>query len=256
MIAPELKKKYGDIFVSHGSSILEKHIQKITELDNFLPINSTFYCITNTQTLKFEYISKNMFSCIGIDKEVLHEKGMEYLWSRMHPDDIECWLNAMKELMAFTLSEIPDDNRSKMSYTWNYRLKHANGNYVNVIQNTTPIEFDSLKKPIVGLAHYTIVGSHLEMNVCASAKMLNENEEYETLYFNNFSQKLLSDGLTNRERDVIRLLILNQSSKEISKKLFISSNTVDTHRRNILKKLKISSTGELKGLVRANNVLI
>ena len=91
------------------------------------------------------------------------------------------------------------------------------------------------------------------MDVCASAKFLNDKQEYDTLYFNNFSQKLLSSGLTNRQRDIIRLLVLNNSSKEIAEKLFISSNTVDTHRRNILKKLNISSTGELKGLIKSNS---
>src|SRR5210317_130145 len=164
MKVSELKEKYRDIFNSHGSSLLEEHIKKISELDDFLPTNSTFYCITNTQSLKFEYISKNMFSCIGLTREELEEKGMQYFWSKMHPDDIEQWLKAMKDLMAFTLSEIDEDDRSKMSYTWNYRLKHANGKYVNVIQNTTPIEFDDHIKPIIGLAHYTVLGTHMKLD--------------------------------------------------------------------------------------------
>ena len=92
------------------------------------------------------------------------------------------------------------------------------------------------------------------MDICASAKFLNKNNEYETKYFNNFSRKLLKDGITNRERDIVRLLVLNNSSKEIAKKLFISSNTVDTHRRNILKKLNLSSTGELIGLLKEDKL--
>jgi len=88
------------------------------------------------------------------------------------------------------------------------------------------------------------------------AKLLNNQNEYETIYFNNFSQKLLKSGISNRERDVIRLLVLDYSSKEISEKLNISSHTVDTHRRNILKKLKISSTGELVGMLKINKNLI
>ena len=65
-------------------------------------------------------------------------------------------------------------------------------------------------------------------------------------------KKLLSDGISNRERDVIRLLLLDYSSKLISEKLNISSHTVDTHRRNILKKLNVSSTGELVGMLKMN----
>jgi DNA-binding CsgD family transcriptional regulator len=86
--------------------------------------------------------------------------------------------------------------------------------------------------------------------------LLNDKQEYETIYFNTYSQKLLNGGISNRERDVIRLLIQNYSSKEISAKLNISPHTVDTHRRNILKKLNISSTGELIGMLKTNQNII
>ena len=251
-----IKEAYKEIFKSHDNPSLEKHIEKIIELDAFMPYNSTFFCITNTQNLAFEYISKNLTACLGMDREELKAKGMKYLWSKMHPDDLEVWLEALNELMNFTLNEIPVSERNKMSYTWNYRLKNSKDEYVNVIQNTTPLEFDNKNKPIIGLAHYTVLSNHIEMQVCASAKILNDNNEFETVYFNNFSQKLLSDGISNRERDIIRLLVLNYSSKEIAKRLNITANTVDTHRRNILKKLKVSSTGEIIGMLKNNKILI
>ena len=94
------------------------------------------------------------------------------------------------------------------------------------------------------------------MDISASAKLLNVNNEYETVFFNTYSQKLLSAGISHRERDVIRLLVQNLSSKKISARLNISSHTVDTHRRNILKKLNISSTGELVGILKINKNLI
>lgn len=252
----QIKEFYKTIFESYDKPSLEAHIQKIIELDTFLPYSSTFFCITNTQELKFEYISKNFNTCLGIDPKILDTQGMRYFWSRIHPEDIEAWLSALNQLMEFTLSEIPENKRKRMNYTWNYRFKNSNEEYVNIIQNTTPLAFDADMKPIIGLAHYTVTNPNIKMQVTASAKLLNDNNEYETKYFNNFSQKLLKDGISNRERDVIRLLVLNQSSKQISEKLNISSHTVDTHRRNILKKLNISSTGELIGMLKINKNLI
>ncbi len=250
----KIKNTYHKIFESYGHSSLEEHIKKIIELDVFLPYNSTFFCLTNTQNLSFEYVSKNMFSCLGIQASVMQEKGMRYFWSRIHPDDIEPWLSVLNDLMNFTINELSFTERQQMSYTWNYRFKNSKEEYVNIIQNTTPLEFDNENKPIIGLAHYTVLHHQIKMDVCASAKLLNDNKEYETKYFNNYSQKLLTDGVSNRERDIIRLLVLNNSSKEIAEKLFISSNTVDTHRRNILKKLNISSTGELVALLKMNKI--
>lgn len=250
MNSESIKNTYKEIFNSYYSPSLEKHIEKIIELDVFLPYGSTFFCITNTQKLSFDYVSKNFTACLGLDVNTLKKEGMRYFWSRIHPDDLEQWLKALNELMQFTLDKIDLSDRARMTYTWNYRFKNAKDKYVNIIQNTTPLEFDADDKPVIGLAHYTILSGEIKMPVCASAKLLNEKKEYDTLYYNNFSQKLIFDGVSNRERDIIRLLALNYSSKQIAEKLNISSNTVDTHRRNILKKLNISSTGELIGMLK------
>lgn len=252
MLYKNIKKIYDDIFKSYSHPELDTHIKKIMELDIYLPYSSTFFCITNTQDLTFEFVSKNMTSCLGLDKNELIIEGMRNFWSRIHPEDIELWLKGLNDLMVYTLEDIPLNKRYRMSYTWNYRLKNAQDEYVNIIQNTTPLEFDVDMKPIIGLAHYTVMDIKIQMPITVTAKLLNEQNEYETMYFNNYSQKLLTDGLSNRERDVIRLLTLSKSSKEIADSLNISSNTVDTHRRNILKKLNISSTGELIGMLKMN----
>ncbi|MCD6202346.1 MAG: response regulator transcription factor [Bacteroidales bacterium] len=52
-------------------------------------------------------------------------------------------------------------------------------------------------------------------------------------------------SLTEREKQVARLLCQGKTSKEIAKHLYISANTVNTHRKAILKKLGFSSTSEL-----------
>jgi DNA-binding NarL/FixJ family response regulator len=52
-------------------------------------------------------------------------------------------------------------------------------------------------------------------------------------------------ALTPREQEILRLLAEGQSAKTIAANLFISPKTVENHRSNILKKLKLHSTYEL-----------
>jgi DNA-binding NarL/FixJ family response regulator len=47
--------------------------------------------------------------------------------------------------------------------------------------------------------------------------------------------------LTGRELEIITLISLEYSGKEISEQLYISVNTVETHRKNIMKKLKLKN---------------
>ncbi|HOV10719.1 MAG TPA: response regulator transcription factor [Bacteroidales bacterium] len=51
--------------------------------------------------------------------------------------------------------------------------------------------------------------------------------------------------LTQREKEIIEKVGAGLSNKEIADKLFISVRTVDCHKNNIMKKLKIKSTAEL-----------
>lgn len=51
--------------------------------------------------------------------------------------------------------------------------------------------------------------------------------------------------LTPRERDIVIGVVKGMTNKEIADKLFISINTVTTHRRNIVKKLDIHSASGL-----------
>ena len=94
------------------------------------------------------------------------------------------------------------------------------------------------------------------MDICASAKLLNTNNEYETLFYRNVSNSNILDAISNRERDVIRLLLLKKTSEEIADHLNISKHTVDTHRRNILKKTNLNSTFELINYFKSNPRLI
>jgi two-component system response regulator NreC len=53
------------------------------------------------------------------------------------------------------------------------------------------------------------------------------------------------DPLSDRERDVLRLLALGHTNQEISKKLYISVRTAETHRAHIMQKLRLSTRAEL-----------
>jgi two-component system, NarL family, response regulator NreC len=54
-----------------------------------------------------------------------------------------------------------------------------------------------------------------------------------------------ADPLSEREREVLRLLALGHTNQEIAKLLFISVRTAETHRAHIMQKLHLSTRAEL-----------
>lgn len=61
--------------------------------------------------------------------------------------------------------------------------------------------------------------------------------------------------LTNREVEILKLIAQEFTSDEIAKKLFIAKSTVDTHRKNLIFKLKVKNAVGL-GLFAERNKLI
>jgi DNA-binding NarL/FixJ family response regulator len=65
------------------------------------------------------------------------------------------------------------------------------------------------------------------------------------------AQLVVADGhpalepISDRERDVLYLLALGYTNQEISQKLYISRRTVDTHRAQLMRKLRLDSRAEL-----------
>lgn len=68
-------------------------------------------------------------------------------------------------------------------------------------------------------------------------------EQVEKLFKNKGNQK--GDVLSTREQEIVRLTILGYTNVQIGEKLFISSKTVESHKSNIMQKLKLKSKAEL-----------
>ena len=62
-------------------------------------------------------------------------------------------------------------------------------------------------------------------------------------------------ALTPREIDVLKLICKEMNSKEISAKLHISVNTVETHRKNLINKLKVKNVVGLAIYAMKHNIV-
>ena len=64
-----------------------------------------------------------------------------------------------------------------------------------------------------------------------------------------------SQVLTQREETIVRLVSMGLTNKQIADKLFLSTHTVTTHRKNIISKLGIKSVSGLTIYAIVNNII-
>ena len=82
----------------------------------------------------------------------------------------------------------------------------------------------------------------------------NEIIKTDNFYTNKDESTANKFRLSKQEKEIIKQIIKGKTSTEIAEHLYISKTTVDTHRRNINKKLEISNVGSLIKFAHENNI--
>lgn len=71
----------------------------------------------------------------------------------------------------------------------------------------------------------------------------------------DFERRRDDDDLTVRERDVVRLLALGHTNREIAQRLVLSVRTVETHRARIQRRLGLATRAELVSWALEHSIL-
>lgn len=106
-----------------------------------------------------------------------------------------------------------------------------------LLKNSTKIEFEKAIKTIAdGKSYFT--------------------EEIKDVLIDVYRSKntVQSVRLTSREKEVLRLLCNEQTTQEISEKLFISIHTVESHRKNLMTKIGAKNIVGLVKFALENNL--
>ena len=96
----------------------------------------------------------------------------------------------------------------------------------------------------------TFLGKGVSLNSLVTKASRKSDDAY------HFEDKFIKkSNLTKREFEILRLISLALSNKEIAKELFISDQTVSVHRKNIMRKLGVSNTAGLIKIAYDNSLI-
>lgn len=194
--------------------------QSVYELSNMVPgilhINSKENFVPNFFNKKGEEI----FNCTA---DQVSSLGVEIIKDVVHPDDLQIPAHV---LMPFIEK---DDRTSEVSFF--QRLKHAKDIDYKWYFTSCKISNNSL-----------LCMSHAIDNLKTNQRQLQLLLEENAFLKKNF-QKF--NKLTKREKEVLKKLALGYTALMISDELFISINTVKTHRQRIFKKLEVKTFTDL-----------
>ena len=219
-------------------SILERHtpsLQKLAETSN------SAISVFDLYKQKHVFLSSNFGSVLGYSLQDFEAEGEHFLDAKVHPDDfivlIQNAITALKLVLNFSV-----DEKLNNKIISEYRILNAAGSYVRVIEQQQVLELDTYGNYWLGLSIMDISPNQKNLHEGIKSELLNFRTG-EIISFTE-SKDDITNALTKREIEILKLVKGGFLSKEISNKLTISLHTVNTHRQRVLEKLGVNNSME------------
>lgn len=233
--AQQLEKEYLD----------QQHLMRlIGQIRNYVSLTRGCCVITDASADR-SYIIGGDFCCLlGISsspelfKEV-DSSDEDLIYLRLHPEDLV--EKRMLEYAYFKhVDSLTGEEKLRFKATCTIRIRNHKGDYM-AVSNSTQVLYPSPKGKIwLILCCYDL------------APQAGGREGIEARIVNNSTGEIIpvaahaqrNQILSEREKEILRLIRDGKPSKLIAEELHISINTVNRHRQNILSKLSVGNSME------------
>tara|TARA_R110000868_G_scaffold118221_7_gene313711 strand:- start:2205 stop:2984 length:780 start_codon:yes stop_codon:yes gene_type:complete len=218
----------------------------VEQIASLFAAGSFYYFIFNLVTLEFDYVSEGTKPLLGIEP---NDYSFIKLLKLMHPEDQEQMSLKESTSLNLKLNIIPKDDIGKYKTVYLIRLKDKNGNYKTYLHQVKVINISEDGKIQQTIGVHTDV-TYLKIPFDHKLSFIPIDSKLQSYHFEFVNREyVLSDGFsdkfTKRELDIIKLLGQGKRAEEIADMLYISKLTVNTHKRNILKKANSKNSTEL-----------
>jgi DNA-binding CsgD family transcriptional regulator len=225
-------------------AILEYHIRFVRQLD---VIDSSCISIFDLYKRDHVFYSDKFSTVFGWNLDDAHREGADYATRRIHPDDLPLTVSSGNYFLRMSL-EMSGEEKKDYKLIQEYRIERHRGEFVQVVEQHQVLELD--RRGNVWLSIGLMDLSPDQTDPGFRCRLMN----FKTGELYSFPPPD-TDPLTRREKEILNLIANGLMSKEIADRLFISVNTVNTHRQRILEKLGAESSIEAIRYAKEKGIL-
>jgi len=218
-------------------SILNYHIRLLEHLSMVENSSMTIY---DTFQKRYVFVRSRFRELIDYDEKAAAEQGYAFFFRLMHPDDIAFVLDTTIKALEH-ITGLPPEERKDYKTVFEFRLRDRDGKYIRFIQQVVNLELD-----LAGNMWLILILMDVNPNQQGGKQMLRSTVNMKTGRVIPFTEEKeeKQSQLTKREIEILGLIAKGMASKEIADQLFLSVNTVNNHRQNIIEKMDVSNTSE------------
>ena len=218
----------------------------------FAEANSSVIYVFNAKEFKNEYISTNVKEVLGY---VGHEDSVHYFFDKLAPNHADFPLILTQlQTKAFQKMCIEDRKHTRLT-ACGMAFQHAEKGWIRILFQTVPLEMSEDQTPLRSMVVVHDITHLIKEDFYWTRVVYGEEKTCINGYLSATKEEVEGDIISKREKEVLQLIAAGKSTTEIAKSLFISPNTLNNHRQNLLNKIGAKDTTALVHLARITGLI-
>lgn len=205
--------------------------------------------IVDNARLRYLYCSESIYELSGYTKEEVMQGGLWFTYHLIHPMDMLRFGKLLLKIRNLW-SKLNLEEKMSARFSFDQRFKCKDGQYKQILQNCYSLSVSPKGKPYVLLFASTDISAYKKNGSMNYSFDVLRNGKFTTLLEGKMHGEDVP--LSPRELEVLRLTSEGHAEKVIGDMLFLSVETVKTHRRNMLQKTAAKNSVELVRMGIAN----
>lgn len=222
--------------------VVAKNISVGQYLKETLALGPFYYYVITLADYTISHVHDNLLHLHGASQ---YPRTVQEIIDYIHPDDLDFVVEAEAATLQ-KMQEIGFEHQLLLKNSYCFRMKVADGTYHLFHHQAIHLSKDAKGGLATALNIHTDIHHITQVNnKIVLVTGIGGRTDYCQMDLSKTSSSKPLTKLTKREMEVLSLLAQGLSSQQIGNKIFISELTVRVHRKNLLKKIEVTNSGNL-----------
>jgi DNA-binding CsgD family transcriptional regulator len=232
-IISQTRSIWAELTKNHKDSSVSKKYDE-TSLDMLSQNSNTVFAILSLKNYRKLYISSNVNKIWGYSADTDPKLGILQYVKLMSLDHALFPVLAGKWYLKF-LKSLPFEEKINQKFVFvGPKIKTFTGKTNRTFIQTSHLDEDDERNPINVINAIQDISYLMKDDFWWMRFSYGENNEKVKYYHSSLGKSFEGDIVSDREKDILRLINQGMDSPEIAETLFLSLSTVHTHRKNML----------------------